>query len=226
LNQLNRFLQQAKDKDHPKGNAFWATLAWGISVVLHPLLMPTYLHGIVFKFCGDLVPLTRTAKVQTLLFIFVSTYFIPVMATGFLWVTGIISDLTLAKRSERLIPLLVTGLIYCGVSYIFLNYLDTVQILGLFMGVVALSVIITAAITQFWKISSHMVGIGGVCGFVSSVIVQTNNQSLLWPLIGTVVGAGAVASSRLFLQVHSPMQTVVGFFLGLTISWLSVIILV
>lgn len=225
MNQIDRFLNQTTAKDQPRAT-IWTTMAWLVSVVLHPLLMPTYLHGFVFKFCGDLVPLTRTAKVQTLLFIFVSTYFIPVMVTGFLWVTGIISNLTLERRSERIIPLLVTGMVYCGVSYVFLNYLDMVQILGFFMGVVALTVILTAGITQFWKISSHMVGIGGVCGFLGSVILQTNNQSLLWPLVGTVFGAGAVASSRLFLQVHTQLQIVIGFFLGLTISWLSVIYLV
>lgn len=191
-------------------------------MVFHPLLMPTYLHAIVFKFCTDLVPLTRTAKIQTLLFIFVSTYLIPVLATGFLWVTGIISSLTLERRSERLIPLLVTGMIYSAVSYIFLNYLDMIQILGLFMGMVALSVILTAFITHFWKISSHMVGVGGVCGFVAAVIGQTNNQSLLWPFVISVLVSGLVASSRLYLQAHSTLQVFLGFLLGLVVSWSAV----
>jgi len=220
-NLFREFLRSGDGPDE-KQRPFWILMAWIISMVLHPLLMPTFLHGIVFKYCGDLVPLTSKAKYQTLMFIFVGTYLIPGVATGLLWVTGIISSLSLEKRSERLIPLLVTGLIYTGISYIFLDYLEMAQILGLFMGIVALTVIITAFITHFWKISSHMVGIGGVVGFIVSVIQQTNNIGLQWPLIGFILGSGAVASSRLYLNAHDWKQIAAGFFLGLGASWASI----
>lgn len=222
MNTLQRFLNQATGAKHALSHTLWTTLAWLVSVVFHPLLMPTLLHGIVFKFCADIVPMTRTAKVQTLLFIFISTYLLPALSTGLLWVTGIITSLTLEKKSERLIPLLVTAMIYAGVSYVFLNYLDMVQILGLFMAIVALTVFFTAFITHFWKISSHMVGIGGVCGFIAAVIQETNNQSLLYPFIGIVAAVGLVAASRLYLQAHSTNQISAGFFLGLGISWIAV----
>lgn len=222
MSQINRFIEQVTGAKHSLVRSFWFTMAWMISVVFHPLLMPTFLHGLVFKFCADLVPMTRTAKVQTLLFIFISTYLLPAMATGLLWVTGIITSLSLEKKSERLIPLLVTGIIYSGVSYIFLNYLDMVQILGFFMGIVAITVVLTASITHFWKISSHMVGIGGLVGFLASVISQTNNHSLLFSLIGSILAAGFVASARLYLQAHNGRQILAGFLLGLSISWTSV----
>lgn len=209
-----------------EGQSVWILAAWVISVVFHPLLMPTYLHGIVFKYCTDLVPLTREAKVQMLEFIFVTTYIVPAMATGLLWVTGIISSLSLEKRSERLIPLLVTGLIYTGVSYVFLEYLEMARMLGLFMGTVALTVIFTAAITHFWKISSHMVGLGGVVGFLLAVIHQTGNSALLGPLLGSILVAGAVASARLLLNSHTVIQVVVGFFFGLAVSWAAVLFFV
>lgn len=205
-----------------EGRSFWILAAWLVSLVFHPLLMPTYLHGLVFKYCTDLVPLTRVAKVQMLEFIFVSTYLVPALASGLLWVTGIISSLSLEKQSERLIPLLVTGLIYTGVSYIFLEYLDMARMLGLFMGTVALTVIVTAAITHFWKISAHQVGMGGLVGFMISVIDQTRNVGLLWPLLGALVASGLVASARLLLNAHSAAQVVAGFFLGLAISWSAV----
>ena len=222
VSNLLRHILKADESEGARQKTFWLLVAWLVSMVLHPLLMPTFLHAIVFKYCGDLVPLTSKAKVQTLLFIFVGTYLIPIIATGLLWVTGVISSLSLERRSERLIPLLVTGLIYTGISYIFLDYLEMAQVLGLFMGIVALAVIITAVITHFWKISSHMVGIGGVVGFIFSVIQQTNNISLEGPLIAFIVGTGAVASSRLYLDAHTWPQIVAGFVLGLAVSWSSV----
>ena len=180
--------------------------------------MPTYLNAIIVNYCTDLLPLPREAKVQMLVFVFVSTYLVPSLATGLLWATGAISSLSLEKRSERLIPLLVTAVIYTGVSYIFLDYLSMARLLGLFMGTVALSVIITAFITHFWKISSHMVGIGGFVGFVLAVVYQTHNFSLEYPLIGSIAIAGAVGSSRLYLKAHTPKQIVAGFLLGIVLS--------
>jgi len=196
--------------------------AWLVSFVFHPLMMPTYLNGIVFKYCTDLVPLTREAKLQILLFIFVTTYLVPTLTTGLLWVSGVVSSISLEKRSERIIPLVVTSLIYLGVSYILLEYLQMARLLGLFMGTVALAVIITAAITNFWKISSHMVGIGGVLGFIISIISKTHNTSLLGPLIGVTIVSGAVASARLLLGAHGLLQIILGFFLGFAVSWAAV----
>jgi len=197
-------------------------VAWVISFVFHPLLMPTYLNGLVFKYCTDLVPLTRDAKIQILFFIFISTYLVPSLATGLLWVSGVISSIGLEKRSERIIPLVVTGLVYTGVSYVFLDYLQMARLLGLLMGGVALAVIITAFITNYWKISSHMVGIGGLLGFVISVIPKSNNISLEGPLIGIILASGGIASSRLLLGAHGIWQIISGFILGIVVSWAAV----
>jgi membrane-associated phospholipid phosphatase len=90
------------------------------------------------------------------------------------------------------------------------------------MGAIALSVILTAFITHFWKISSHMVGIGGIIGFLFSVVLKTHNYSLEYPLLVGVVASGAVASSRLYLHAHNFLQIVAGFFLGMVISWSAV----
>ena len=197
-------------------------IAWLVSIVFHPLMMPTFMNGIVFKYCSDLVPLPRDAKIQILFFIFITTYIVPSLAPGLLWVSGTISNISLEKRSERMIPLIITGLIYTGVSYVFLDYLQIARLLGLFMGAIALTVVITAVITHFWKISSHMVGIGGLLGFIIAVILKTHNMSLEWPLIGVIIFSGAVASSRLLLGAHGFLQIISGFFLGIAVSWSAV----
>jgi membrane-associated phospholipid phosphatase len=193
-----------------------------ISLVFHPLMMPTYIHGLVFVYCTDLLPLTRDAKIQTLVFVFISTYMVPALATGMMWASGAISSITLEKRTDRLVPLLVTAVIYTGVSYIFMDFFSMARLLGLFMGAVALSVLLTALITRFWKISTHMVGVGGLVGFILAVVEKTQNNSLDLPLMGSFAVSGAVASSRLYLGAHTPKQISAGFFLGMVISWLAV----
>jgi membrane-associated phospholipid phosphatase len=216
---LNRLTRQ---HEVSPAEALAYAFAWIFSVAFHPLLMPTYLHALVFRYCTDLLPFTREAKVQTLLFVFVATYLVPSLATGLLWATGTISSLSLEKRSERLIPLFVTAIIYSGVSYVFLDYLSMARLLGLFMGTVTLSVVLTAFITHFWKISAHMVGLGGMVGFLVSVILRTHNQGLEFPLIGFVLISGLVASSRLYLKAHGILQICAGFLLGMVLSWSAV----
>ena len=196
--------------------------AWFTSIVFHPLMMPTYLNAIIFKYCTDLVPLTRDAKLQILFFIFISTFLVPSLATGLLWVSGVISSVGLEKRSERMIPLIVTGLVYTAVSYIFLDYLQMARLLGLFMGATAFTVVITAFITHFWKISNHMIGIGGLFGFVIGAILKTHNASLQWPLMLIITVSGAIASSRLLLGAHGYFQIISGFLLGIAVSWAAV----
>jgi hypothetical protein len=219
---LFRFFSEGRKKEFESADSIFILLAWAVSVVFHPLLMPTFLNALIFKYCSDLVPLTREAKVQMLLFIFISTYLLPALAAGLMWVTGLISSITMDDKSERLIPLVLTALIYAGVSYIFLQYLETARLIGLFIGTIALTVGLTAMVTHFYKISSHMMGIGGLLGFMIGVVRETHNLSLQTPLMLCVLCAGAVASSRLLLRAHTVPELLAGFFPGITISWISV----
>ena len=219
---LFRYLIQIKPTGLLSKASIPFILAWVVSIVFHPLLMPTYLNGLVFKYCTDLAPLTHESKVQILFFIFISTYLIPSFTTGLLWASGVITSIGLEKKSERMIPLVMTGLVYMGVSYIFLEYLQMARIIGFFMASIALTVALTAVITKFWKISSHMVGIGGLLGFMLAVVSKTQNMSLLWPLIFTIIASGAVASSRLYLMAHNQLQIILGFLLGIVVSWSAV----
>lgn len=209
----------AKFNSQDLSGQIWFLFSWIFSVLFHPLLVPTFIVGLLFRYCTDLVPLNHDSKVTLLTFVFITTYLVPSLFTGFLWVSGMISSIDLKKRSERLIPLLVTGIVYTAVSYIFLDYLQLARLLGIFMGGIAFVVMLTALITYFWKISSHMVGMGGLLGFLIAVIAESKNMALLDPFLFFIVATGATASARLYLQAHSMAQIISGFFMGLMVSW-------
>lgn len=219
---VGRLLADAAGENTAGWKTVWFVLSWAVSLLFHPLLMPTLLNLIVFRYCTDLLPLTHEAKVQTLGFVFLSTFLLPGLATSLLWATGAIGSIALEKRSDRIIPLLITAIIYLGVSYIFLDFLSMVRLLGLFMGAVTLAVLATALITRFWKISAHMTGMGGLMGFITAVVVKTGNHSLETPFIAGLAASGAVASARLYLEAHSGWQIAAGFFMGMVISWSAV----
>ncbi len=215
---LGQLLADAAGEDRAGWKTICFVLSWAVSLVFHPLLMPTILNLIVFRYCTDLLPLTYEAKVQTLGFVFISTYLIPGLATSLLWATGAIGSITLEKRSDRTIPLLVTAIVYLAVSYIFLDFLSMVRLLGLFMGAITMAVLATALITRFWKISAHMTGMGGLMGFLLAVVMKTGNHSLEVPFIAGLAASGGVASARLFLGAHTIWQIAAGFFMGMVIS--------
>ena len=72
---------------------------------------------------------------------------------------------------------------------------------------------LTAIINLKYKISAHMVGIGGLLGslIVVSYVLKYNAVPQLSVL---VLLAGVIATCRLYLKAHEPKQIYSGFFLG------------
>lgn len=78
--------------------------------------------------------------------------------------------------------------------------------------------IIAGIITFFWKISAHMMSMGGLIGAVLTIsyyVLGTNPYVLFIILF---ILAGCLGTSRLILQRHTPAQVYIGFGAGLIIS--------
>jgi len=70
------------------------------------------------------------------------------------------------------------------------------------------------------KTSLHMLGIGGIIGFVMviSYEYQLNFNALL---AGLFILAGLIGLSRLALNAHRPKEVYIGFMLGIISQWMS-----
>jgi membrane-associated phospholipid phosphatase len=111
---------------------------------------------------------------------------------------------------------------YFGLFYLLydIHIWETLKLVIFCSGV---SILITALINLKYKISAHMVGIGGMVGLLISLALLLK-ISLLVPLIGSILIAGLIGSSRIFLKEHKPSQIYSGFTIGL-ISQLFVFLL-
>ncbi len=86
----------------------------------------------------------------------------------------------------------------------------------------AISVILVAhLITLRWKISVHMIGIGGVIGAMVGISYRFQYDHF-YLIIVLVFVAGLIGFSRLKTQSHNYRQVYAGFFLGFIVEWLTV----
>ena len=184
-----------------------------LSVLLHPLWMPT----LMIVLCFVIDPLMMYGFNPAFLMVicgmvFFITAICPLISTLLMRRSGMVSDLTMPLRSER-IPAFIITLLYYGMCYFLLRLrLEEPMILAIFMGA-TISVLLVLLITLRWKISAHMAGIGGLIGaMLVSMLVNGTEAPLL--LCGLFVLAGALGTARLVASDHTPAQIYAGALLG------------
>jgi membrane-associated phospholipid phosphatase len=89
------------------------------------------------------------------------------------------------------------------------------------MAVICVAVVSLTVITFFWKMSAHMIGLGGLLGVVLVLGSKFPTFEVVYPLLGAIILCGLVASSRLLLQAHKPLEVYAGLLAGFMICWLG-----
>ena len=144
---------------------------------------------------------------------FCFTFLLPVFNALVLLRTKYIKSLSMETKEERRIPLLATA-IFFAVEYYILSKSAVPQTLKLLILSATLSVVLTVIINVFWKISAHMIGIGGVVGAMFALSYITHFRNAEWLMIGLITIAGIIGMARLQLKAHSPTEVFVGFIVG------------
>lgn len=189
-------------------------LAKSVSVAFHPLLMPTY--GIMLLLNSSAYfsySLSFAHKSSIVLIVALNTFLLPSLVTLFLWKRKIVANLTMTTIEERRVPYLITAVFYFITYYVLKGTVLPPVIYILMLGA-TLSVLATLLVNFRWKISAHMVGIGGLLGAFFSVATKLS-QPLLTELSFLILIAGLIGFSRLKLSAHTPAQVYAGFFMGM-----------
>jgi hypothetical protein len=130
----------------------------------------------------------------------------------FLFHRGIITTWTVNDRKERLIPLILTTVLYLATSYIIFKFPLPLFLKSFIFGATFLSVLVTV-INLKWKISIHSVSAGALLAMVLILSFRMYTP-LVWHIISVAVAGGIVLSSRLRLNYHNPLQVWFGLFTG------------
>jgi membrane-associated phospholipid phosphatase len=188
-------------------------LAKFISVIFHPLLMPTY--GFILIFCTKnyiSTFLILRSKIVIIGITFLFTFIFPAINAMILLKMGRIRSLEMDSTKERLIPYGTTVLYYLALLYLFYqtNFLFIFKLV--LLGATA-TIILTLLINTKWKISAHTAGIGGVAGAVLGMLYRLQiDVELIFFIV--ILIAGIVGYARLRLNAHTPAQVYSGFLLG------------
>lgn len=196
-------------------------IALATSYALHPLFMPTnglllvYFIGRVQGFNIYSSEADKEIIHFVILIVFIATGVIPVIIASILKKLKIISSLNMPAKEERMIPFLLTGVAYLTTIFLFNKVwkLPLDPLIFQFMNGATLAILLGMMITLNWKISVHMIGIGGVTGIVF-LLSKLGDHILFYTLIATLISAAMIAFGRLNLKAHTLPQVIAGFLLG------------
>jgi len=196
-------------------------LALLLSVVFQPLLMPSLVFGLLFFGVPQATSIPESFKERLFYLIVSSTLIIPmVLMLGLRW-TGMVKSLHFEEKSDRRTPFILVTLFYVLTTYFLKQKTELDPILWQGMAIITVSVVLLTAVTFFWKMSAHMIGIGGVLAVLGVLGIYFPSLDLAYLLVATLLLGGVVASSRLYLEAHSPTEVYVGLLVGFATCWMG-----
>ncbi|MFW5821944.1 MAG: hypothetical protein ACOCU7_01035 [Tangfeifania sp.] len=190
-----------------------------ISVLFHPVLLPTLGFLLMFNSGFYFSFLSWEAKRYVLMVVLFTTGILPLLSVALLALKPKF-DISLNKVSDRLMVLLFTSAFYY-LGFVLLDRIKAYPVFKLVMIASVLVIIALLLISFKWKISSHMAALGAITGAVLALAFRTGINPVFSVLV-VVLASGLTGTSRLIVQKNSLAQVVAGYFLGLIIVYLVI----
>lgn len=209
------------------------TIANIISVIFHPLLMVTYMLVILMNvnpyiFGFNSIDYGSHLVFRLIAVIFASTFIIPVFGVLLLKQVNLIQSFQMKDKMERVGPYILTSIFYL---WMFINMLNNPTIPRAFSTFLLGSVIglfLSFFINIFLKISAHTVGAGGLVAMVILTLFNFSYEtfgfslgsfglfhiSITSLLVGIILLAGLIGTSRLILKAHTSREIILGYMVG------------
>ncbi len=193
-------------------------LAQIVSVLFHPYFLT--LIGLLLLFNSGLYISLLPARLKRWIFLItaLNTVFIPLSCTLFYLRTGLVKSLRMDAPGERIIPLIVNTILF-NITYYILTRFRIPDPVRMYILVGAVLSFLALVINWKWKISLHMMGIGGLTGTLFAISFRYGSDILLY-LVLSVLVSGIVGFSRLKNEAHDPFQVYSGYAVGTLTAFL------
>ena len=177
-----------------------------ISIIFNPLVISPFVFYILIFNDHDN---------NNYLFFLIAVFFssiLPFTSILYFKKIGKISSFEAPIRKQRL-ELLIISSLFNSIAFVLLNYFDASDIVQGLMFCYAINTAITWLITRYWKISIHMIGLGGP--FVALFLSGYNNLFLMTVIVILVY------ISRKILKAHNHAQLIAGTFLAMVLAYIE-----
>ena len=193
-----------------------------ISILLHPMFMPILALHLTLL----VLPSLAFTLSQNLLLIYgilvFSTMVLPLISIFWLMQKGKVSSLEMRNHKERSLPLFKTVIWMSFGYYLLQNLLFYTPILKAELLGAILIILLAAIISKFWKISLHLLGVGGVVGVF--IALQIMHGDFLYLLILFILLSGLLGVARIKQKAHNYAQVYAGFLVGLSVELITLLV--
>lgn len=194
--------------------------AKALSAVFSPFYVPLWVIFGLFAF-SYLKMLPFNYKILILGMVYVFTVLIPRTGINIFRIVNKWTHMQLSHREHRHLPYILTLVSYSTCLILMTDMKVAMFFRGIVMAALV-SQIICVVINVWWKISTHMVGMGGLVG----ALVAFSSLLYFNPVIPAcilILLSGALGTSRIILRQHSVSQVGAGFFVGFVCSMLFIL---
>ncbi len=177
-----------------------------ISFLFHPMIIS---FAAFYLLLFGRVPIADNA-VNVLIVCFIFSNLIPIVTVLLLKKTGRISNLDASQKEQRIFPLTL-GIIYSGIAFLILTYMNADPLVRGLMFCYMSNTVFTIIITKYWKISIHAIGVAGPIAALWVAGFQ-------YPFLAVFILI-AVCYSRVILKAHTVFQVAAGSIAGLILTY-------
>lgn len=193
-----------------------------ISVLAHPLFMPSYAFSLLM-YTNPYINMMISDSTKNVVIIILSlfTIVLPILTAIILKQLRVIDSIYMKTTEERKWPFVFTLIWYYMAFQLLAKLYIPQSFLLLMLGAIS-AIGLSLIITLRWKVSIHMLGIGGLIGAIIGIShrFQFDHSNLIMLLL---IFAGLIGFARLKTHSHNYRQVYVGFLLGFLVEWISVL---
>jgi len=203
--------QTANQLNYPAGVKILAKV---VSYVFHPLFVGVMMAAyLIFIHPYFFVGFSEKQKMLKLLAVINNNVFFPLIVVVLLRALGFNKSLLLQTQKERIVPYLASITFFFWSYYVFKNQPEVPRVLVNMCRGMFFSAAIALVLNNNYKISMHGIGVGGLMGLMTVILVDGNLNSGLPYMIALLI-TGAVMTARKIVSDHQWFDILTGFLLG------------